>query len=604
MQKSVIHLLLNSIEKYPDKDIFRYKKEGHYTGITYREFGEKMRLLCYGLHAAGLNPGDRIAILSYNRPEWPMCDFAIFSLKAITVPVYHTLPPNQIKYILQDAGVRAIFVENQVQLNKIISILPECPDLTFVIPMDDIASDSEKIIAWPDLMTRGEKERKKNSDFFDNNIESINPEDICSIVYTSGTTGSPKGVMLHHKGFVIDVVNSEGVFGIYPEDVFLSFLPLSHLYERLGGHWCPIYRGATIGYAEDISTVIDDIQQIRPTVMVSVPRLYEKISNSVMEQIETGSALKQKIFYWALRTGRKYQKKKREKRLNGLITLQNRLAEKLVFSKIKQKLGGRFRFPISGGAPLSTETLKFFEAMGLYIVEGYGMTETHLIITLTPPGSTKYGSCGQPIPQVEVKIADDGEILVRGETLMSGYYNAPEQTAELIDNDKWLHTGDIGYLDEDNYLYITDRKKNMLVTSGGKNVAPAPVEHSLKLSKYIEDACVIGDKRKFISALIIPNFENMQRWADNRQLKYSDNEELVKHPEIRDLVKNEIEQLQAEAARYEKVKKFILLAEPLTIEKGELTPSLKIKRKVVEERFKDQIEQMYSDLSFPAGETE
>lgn len=597
MNDTIVHILMESIRKYPEKDIFRYKKNGKYVGISYREFGDKVRLLTHGLRNVGLTPGDRIAILSYNRPEWPMADFAIFALKGITVPIYHTLPSNQIKFILNDAQVRAIFVEDQVQLNKIVSILPECPDLEFIFPITDVSSNIKKIMPWYQLFAHGKQDREKDPEFFDKNMHSINSEDTCSIVYTSGTTGNPKGVMLHHKGFVIDIINSEGVFGLYPEDVFLSFLPLSHLYERLGGHWCPIYRGATIAYAEDISTVVDDIQQVKPTVMVSVPRLYEKISNTVLEQVETGSSLKQKIFFWALRTGRRYQQKKKENKLNGLIRFQNQLAEKLVFSKIKQKLGGSFRFPISGGAPLSTETLKFFEAMGLHIIEGYGMTETHLIITLTPPGSTKYGSCGKPIPQVEVRIADDGEILVRGETLMSGYYKSPELTAELIDSDGWLHTGDIGYLDEDDFLYITDRKKNILVTSGGKNVAPAPIENTLKLSKYIEDACVIGDKRKFISAIIIPNYENLKRWADNQQLQYSNQEELVNHPEIQAMMNSEIEQLQMEAARYEKVKKFILLAEPLTIEKGELTPSLKIKRKIVEKRFSDQIEQLYADYA-------
>jgi long-chain acyl-CoA synthetase len=593
MEKTILHLLWNIINTYPEKPAFLYKKEGKYEALNYREVGEKITDLTHGLVSLGLKPADRLAILSYNRPEWPICDFAIFSLRGVSVPIYHTLPPAQVRYILNDSEARVVFVENELQLNKIREVRKDCPELKFIILLS--GSSNEQVIPWNQILQAGAAHRQKHPDFYQNNLESIDPKETCSIVYTSGTTGNPKGVMLHHHGFVLDLINSEAVFGLYPEDVFLSFLPLSHLYERLGGHWCPLYRGATIGYAEDITTVIDDIQQVRPTVMVSVPRLYEKISNAVTEQVESGSALKRKIFHWALKTGRRYQQKKRENRMTFGISLKNKLADRLVFSKVKQKLGGNFRFPISGGAPLSTETLKFFEAMGLQIIEGYGMTETHLIITLTPPGSTKYGSCGKPIPGVEVKIDADGEILVRGETIMAGYYKQPEQTKEMIDQDGWLHTGDIGYLDQDDYLYITDRKKNIIITAGGKNVAPAPIENTLKLSRFIEDVCVIGDRRKFISAIIIPNYENLKKWAQENSLNFSDQYELVQSLAVSQMMSQEIERVQAETARFEKIKKFILLPEPLTIEQGELTPSLKIKRTVLEERLKKEIDDLYRE---------
>jgi len=595
MFQSVIHILWESIKNFPEKDALCYKKDGNYQGISYHEMGETIRKLTHGMAAIGLQPDDRIAILSYNRPEWPISDFAIFALQGIVVPIYHTLPPNQIAYILKDAGVRAIFVEDQSQFEKINQIKAECRDLEFIFPFQEINTSGEKIISFSELLSSGEKHQQKNPDFFFNSMNSINPEETCSLVYTSGTTGEPKGVMLHHKGFVTDIVNSEAVFGLYPEDVFLSFLPLSHLYERLGGHWCPLYRGCTIAYADDINTVVDDIQLVRPTVMVSVPRLYEKISRAVLEQVEESSPVKQKLFFWALKTGRKYHDRKYENRLDGVTAFQYQLADKIVFQKIKQKLGGRFRFPISGGAPLSTDTLKFFEAMGLQIVEGYGMTETHLIITLTPPGKTKYGSCGKPIPGVQVKIADDGEILVHGDTVMKGYYNKPELTREVIDPDGWLHTGDIGYIDEDNYLFITDRKKNIIVTAGGKNVAPAPIEHTLKLSRYIDDVCLIGNHRKFISAIIIPNYENLYKWTEARGIPIKNEEELVNHPAVNEMMAAEIERLQSNFARFEKVKKFILLSQPLTVENGELTPSLKIKRNVVEEKFKNQIDALYQE---------
>ncbi len=596
MFQSVVQILLNSIESYPDKPALLYKENGKYLEISYRELGNRIEKIARGLLASGLRAGDRIAILSYNRPEWTISDFAIFSMGGVVVPIYHTLPPNQIAYILKDAGVRAIFVEDQTQYEKITQIKSTCPELEFIFPFGEIDSAQEELASFTELLERGEAHRQANPGLYRQTVDAIDPAAICSLVYTSGTTGNPKGVMLNHEGFVIDIVDSEAIFGIYPEDVFLSFLPLSHLYERLGGHWCPLYRGATIAYATDITTVVDNIQLVRPTVMVSVPRLYEKISSSVIEQVESGSGLKKKLFYWALKTGRRYHDKKFENRSDVFTSAKYRLADKVVFSKIKKKLGGRFRFPISGGAPLPTETLKFFEAIGLQIIEGYGMTETHLIIALTPPGKTKYGSCGKTIPHVEVKVDADGEILVRGKTVMCGYYNRPELTSEAIDKNGWLHTGDIGHLDEDNYLFITDRKKNILVTAGGKNIAPAPIENVLKLSKYIDDICLIGDKRKFISAIIIPNFDHLKKWADENGIPDGDNQKLASDPKVQQMMADKIEALQTDFARYEKVKKFLLLPEPLTIENGELTPSLKIKRNVVEKRFKSEIDKLYAEL--------
>jgi long-chain acyl-CoA synthetase len=401
--------------------------------------------------------------------------------------------------------------------------------------------------------------------------------------------------MLNQKGFIIEIINAESVLSLYADDVFLSFLPLSHLYERLAGHWCPLYRGATIHYAQSIETVIQDIAEARPTVMVSVPRLYEKVAATVYEQIENSSSLKRNLFYWALNTGLKYHEKRIEGKVSKVLKKRYQLADKVVFSKIKTKLGGKFRCPIAGGAPLSVDTLKFFEAIGLRIVEGYGMTETHLIITLTAPGKTKYGSCGKPIPEVQVKIAQDGEVLVKGDTLMMGYYNRPDLTAEVLDAQGWLHTGDIGYLDEDNYLFLTDRKKNIIVTSGGKNVAPAPIEHMLKTSRYIDEVCLVGNRQRFVSALIIPNYELLKKWGTEQGIDVTDLREFLNHDKVNQLIWQEIEEKQKSFARYESVKKFVLLPEPFNIDKDELTPSLKIKRNVVEKKYADIISRMYRE---------
>ena len=593
MFQSIVHMLFNTIDYFAVKDVFRYKRDGRLRRISYNEFGGQVKNVTRGLADMGLQAGDKIAILSNNRPEWPVSDFAVFALRGRVIPIYQTLLPKQTAYILKDSETRAIFVENETQYKKIAAIKEELPGLEFIISYDEISDITIPVIYFHELIEKGKIHREKHRDFFEKSIESIDPEDVCSIVYTSGTTGNPKGVMLSHKGFLIDIINSEAVLSLYPSDVFLSFLPLSHLYERLAGHWCPIYRGGTIHYAQSIETVVEDIADARPTVMVSVPRLYEKVASAVKNQIETGPAFKRNLYYWAVGTGLEYHEKKTENKLTKELEFRHKIADKLVFQKIRNKLGGRFRCPIAGGAPLSVETLKFFEAVGMRIIEGYGMTETHLIITLTPQGKTKYGSCGKPIEGIEVKTAKDGEVLVRGETLMAGYYNNPEQTAEMIDKDGWLHTGDIGHLDKDNYLFLTDRKKNIIVTSGGKNVAPAPIEHKIKISPLIDEACLIGSGRKFISALIIPDYEALMKLANEEGLELRNNKELAENVRVHEIVLEEIDNLQHDFARYEKVKKIRILPEPFSIEKGELTPSLKIKRSVVEKEYKEIIDGIY-----------
>lgn len=594
MFKSIPDLFFKSIEDHADNDLFRFLKDDKVKSITYSEFGEQVKDMSHALWDLGLKKGDRIAILSGNLPEWVCCDMSGFCVQAIVVPIYPTLPANQIEYILKDCQARAIFVENQLQYKKIKEIKKSLPNLEFVISFNELEENKAKVLKYDHVLTKGQLHREANPDQFEKSVNSIMPDEVCTYVYTSGTTGYPKGVMLHHKGFIKDIVNAEKVLNLFPDDVFLSFLPLSHLFERLAGHWCPMYRGATIHYARSIDTVVEDIAIARPTIMVSVPRLYEKVAAAVKEQIESGSSVKRNLFYWAIGTGLEYHEKRIEGKVGNWLKRRHQFAEKVVFSKIKSKLGGKFRIPIAGGAPLSVDTLKFFEAIGLRIIEGYGMTETHLIITLTPPGKTKYGSCGKPIKGVDVKIAKDGEVLIKGDTVMKGYYNKPDLTAETIDKDGWLHTGDIGHLDEDKYLFLTDRKKNIIVTSGGKNIAPAPIEHLLKMSKYVEDVCLIGNQRKFISALVIPNFEMLKQFLKEKGKTTENSKEIVDDKEIKILFGDEFNRLQKSLASYETVKKFILLYEPLSIDKGELTPSLKIKRSVVEKNYKSQIDGLYN----------
>ena len=590
---SIPHLLLSSAREHGPKAALIDHRGAPDSIMTYTGFVAAVEDVALGLDDLGVRPGDRVAILSYNRPEWPICDLAIMSLGAVTVPLHHVMPPQQIEYILRDAGAKTIIVGSAKEMAKLDAIARRCPALEHVVCLEVAASSTSAPVTYADLQARGRILRAKDSAAFGRKLERLEPDTLCSIVYTSGTTGEPKGVMLHHRGFLAVVLASTAILGLERDDVFLSFLPLSHLYERLAGHWCALYRGCTIAYARDIGAVLDELPRVRPTVMVSVPRIYEKMRARVESAAAASGPVAHRVFRWALVTGQRYHAARAAGRIGAGLALANGIAERLVFRRIREGLGGRFRFPISGGAPLSVDTLTFFEAMGFHIVEGYGMTETHLILTLTPAGGTRRGSCGRPIPGVEMRVAEDGEVLVRGDSVMKGYYGKDAETREAIDAEGWLHTGDIGRFDEDGYLYITDRKKNLIVTAGGKNVAPAPIEGDLKSSLYIEEVCLVGDGRKFIAAVVVPEFTSLERWARKRGIEASDRAALAAHPEVGELIMEEIRARQGGYATYEQVKKCVVLPEPFSLERGELTPSLKVRRRVVEEHFRAQIERLY-----------
>jgi long-chain acyl-CoA synthetase len=591
MVKSVPHLLFETIRKCPEKKALIYKRHGQIKHFDYESFGNQIRYLTSAFKVLDIRQNEKIAIISNNRPEWTITDFSIMCHRNVVVPIHQNIPPEQILYILKNSESRVIFIENEDHYAKIKEIESQLPKSKIIISYNEI--DDEKIINYEDLIEKGRVAYHKDPDYFNNSMEKIDPREVCTIVYTSGTTGEPKGVMLYHEAFVKEIISSEDRLGLADDEVFLSFLPLSHLYERVAGHWTPMYRTNTIFYSEGINTVIEDIKIAKPTVIVSVPRLYEKITDKILNQIEHSSVIKQKMFYWALGVGKEYNARKYDKSLKWGIKKKFQLADKMVFSKIKKVLGGRLKFPIAGGAPLSVKTLKFFEAMGMNIIEGYGMTEAHLIIALTPAEKIRYGSCGKPLDILDVKIADDGEVLVKGPTALAGYFKNTKDTEEIIDKEGYLHTGDIGYLDEDNFLYLTDRKKNMIVTAGGKNIAAAPIESLLRKSKYIDEACLIGDKQRFISALIVPNFERLGKWAEKQGLKFSNNEELIELPKVKNFVWEEVEHQQEKLATFEKAKKIAMVPREFTIENEELTPSLKMRKKKIMENYKDVIQKIY-----------
>jgi long-chain acyl-CoA synthetase len=587
-------LFFDAVSKYNRPDALQVKSGGVYKPISHADASTRVLNLALGLQSLGVKRGDRIAILSENRPEWAIADFASLTTGLTDVPIYPTLPADQIAYILKDSGAVAIFVSNQVQAEKIKQVRGQVRSLKSVIGFDKIPSLTD--VSIDELEKRGAHGKTKDSsDRYRSEALSVKPDDIATIIYTSGTTGEPKGVMLTHDNIYSNVEASRTKIPFEGRDVALSFLPLSHIFERMGGHYLMWATGTSIAYAESIDTVPVNMQEVRPTIVLSVPRLYEKMYARILETALTGGFLKKKIFFWARGVAERWANEKLAgKEPGGVLAKQYAVAQKLVFSKLKARTGGRLRYFVSGGAPLSPEINKFFYAAGLEILEGYGLTETSPVIAVNTPSNFRIGTVGKAIDGVEIKIAGDGEILTRGPHVMKGYYNKPDATREAIDADGWFHTGDIGDL-RDDFLAITDRKKDIIVTAGGKNIAPQPLENKVKTNKYVAQAVMLGDKRKFPSMLIVPNFDQLEKWAMRRNIIWTDRSQLLRMPTIQAKMEQEVYQELAGAAHFEVPKKIGLLEHDFSIERGELTPTLKVKRRAIDAHYKPLIDKLYSD---------
>jgi long-chain acyl-CoA synthetase len=583
---------LNTVKNYPKENFVLYKDKGEYRGISTEEFKNMVEEFSLGLRELGVGKNDKIILLSENRPEWIISDLAILAFGGITVPIYPTLTAEQIVFIIDDSDAKVVIFSDEIQGEKIKSIKNKLSKVKHFISF--ISPPFEGALSFSQIRELGRKRKDKDPDLFEKSALEVKPDDLATIIYTSGTTGIPKGVMLTHKNILSNIISVSQIIEFSEKDTVLSFLPLSHILERMVTHTY-IYKGCTIAYAESIETVAQNLLEVRPNIMVSVPRVFEKIYAKVMDNVLSSSPLKRKIFFWALNIGRKVGEKKLAKKPIGFfLKLKYKIAHKLVFSKIIEKTGGRIRFFVSGGAPLSKEIAEFFYAMGLVILEGYGLTETSPVISVNTFENLKFGTVGKPIPGVEVKIAEDGEILVRGPNVMVGYYKKEAETKEAF-RDGWFHTGDIGYLDEDGFLVITDRKKDIIVTSGGKNVAPQPIENMLKANPYISNAVVVGDKRKFISALIIPDFDKLEEYARFNKIKYTDRKDLISKKEIKNFIKAEVDRATQGLAPYEQIKKIALLDREFEISKNEITPTLKVKRNIIEEKYKDLIDELYKE---------
>ena len=592
MNNTIPRLFLHLTETYKKPDLLLYKKEGRYVSLSSDEVLGEVGRIALGLRDLGVGPGDKVILLAENGPWWVMTDYAVLSLGGITVPVYPSLVPEQIKYIINDSDARVVVVSDRNLWNKVAAVKNHLSRVGHFISFEE--RPAEGVIPLAGITGRGEEIKKSRPSLFEEAARTVKPEDMASIIYTSGTTGLPKGVMLSHANFVSNVESLASIINFHDRDTDLSFLPLSHVLERLGT-FAFMSRGVSMAYAESVETVAENLLQVRPSIMISVPRLFEKIYARVMDSVLGGSSLKKKIFFWALRIGKEWgEKKLRRQPISASLERRHRIAHKLVFSKILEKTGGRVRFFVSGGAPLARDIAEFFYALGIVILEGYGLTESSPVIAVNTFDNLKFGTVGKPIPGVEVRIAPDGEILARGPNIMNGYYRKEEETREALEGG-WLHTGDIGHLDEEGFLVITDRKKDLIVTSGGKNVAPQPIENMLKQNPYIANAVVIGGSRKFIAALVVPNFEKLEEHARLNRINYVNRRDLVQNEAVVRFLLAEVDRSTPHLAPYEKVKKIAQLERDFEIERGEITPTLKVKRKIVEDKYKALIDSLYAD---------
>ncbi len=590
--ETLVDLFTTAVREHPRADMFAFKRDGEWHRISSDETLAAVRELSEGLASVGLKEGEHVAILSQNRLDWILADQAILRLKGVVVTLYPTLLPSQVEFILCDSEASAIFVEDEQQLEKVESVRARCPKLRTIISFESIHRAG--IYSLQQLRELGLVQLERHPEEADARGRGIEPTDLATLIYTSGTTGDPKGVMLSHRNIVSNVINGLKAFDLGPSDRCLSFLPLSHVLERTAGYYIMVHSGVGIAFAESIETVAENMGEVRPTVMISVPRLYEKIYSRVLALAVAGSAIKRGIFFWAKATGEAWVKQKlAPARISPFLAAKKSLADRLVFRKLRMKTGGRLRFFISGGAPLAKEIAEFFYAAGMVIYEGYGLTETSPVIAVNNAKAFRPGTVGPPISGVEVEIAQDGEILTRSPSVMMGYWKRPEDTAEVL-IDGWLHTGDIGQLSEDGFLQITDRKKDIIVTAGGKNVAPQPIENEIKLSRYVTEACLIGDKRKYIVALLVPNFESLDEYAARNELRFEERRELLNSSPIQGLFQHLIDKVNQNRPSYEQVKYFRLLDHEFSQEEDELTPSMKVKRRVIQARYAQILEEMYA----------
>ena len=598
MYRSMPAMLRSNAEKFSNRLALKYRKQGAFVTLTYSAYYERILMVARGLAKMGVKPGDRIAILSENRAGWVIADMGILCSGAITVPVYPTNTPELIEYMINHSGAKIIFVSGKFQYSKLLKVRESIPGVELVVSFERfIGSPLLPVTTFYQLSEIDSPITPEERKEIEAGIDRIEPDNMLTLIYTSGTTGVPKGVMLSHNNILTNIqylTEQSGAIG--KDDIMLSFLPLSHILERTAGYYMTIRNGALMAFADSIEKVPENMVEVRPTIMVSVPRLFEKIYHRIFENAHQMSAVKRVLFHWAVGVGKKYVEATYiNKQPSTQLNLKYAVADRLVFSKIRARFGGNMKLFCSGGAPLDRTINEFFWVIGIPIFEGYGLTETSPALSFNNFEHIRFGSVGVPLENTEFKIEEDGEILVKGPQVMLGYYNDPKTTAETI-HDGWLKTGDIGYI-EDGFVFITDRKKELIITAGGKNIAPQPVENALKMDKYITSVFVYGDRKPYLIALIVPNLERLLEFAKDKQINYNDLNDLVMHEPVQRLFEQRLVEINSHLAPYETIKKFVLLAHDFSIDGGELTPTLKLRRKIVYEKYKHRIEDLYTDHS-------
>jgi long-chain acyl-CoA synthetase len=597
-ETSIPDIFLNRVDRYGDRACVAYKNvTGVYEDISWKKMkGLVLDIGCY-LLSKGIRHGDKVALFSNNRYEWWVADLAILSCGAVNVPIYPSNSAEEARYIIENSDARICFAGSSEHLLKILSVRDKLPGLAGIVALDTPEESVPGVASFSQALKEGKAFSSK--DLLDKRIQSINMGDIASIIYTSGTTGNPKGVILTHRSFVTNIKQCYAVAPtLFDQDhTMLSFLPLSHCYERLAGYYMPLYTGKKVVFAEEFSKILQNFQEVRPTLIVCVPRLFEKIHTGIMSKAEAAAPRRKKLFRWALDVARRnLDYICNDKTRKGLFAIEYALADKIVFSKIKAALGmDRLQFGLSGGGPLSKTDAEFFLGMGIKILEGYGLTETGPVSNVNRPEKIKPGTVGPPLVDTEIRISDEGEVLIKGPQLMSGYYKDEAATREVFTEDGHFRSGDIGEVDADGFLKITGRIKDLIITSGGKNISPQNIENSIKGSRYIEQIAVIGDNRKYLTALVVPAFAELEQWAASRGIVFSTRQELIENDDVRQLVSDEIKLFTRDLARVEQIKKFTLLADEWSQETDELTPTLKLKRRVLNMKYASEISRMYPE---------
>ena len=594
---TLAQIFAESVKKNASRPALRWKKNKEWREMSYADLERRVKDFAGALLSWGIKKGDRIAIFAKNSPEWAIADWANVTSGFVTVPIYDTLTADKAAYILKDSGSKVVVVQGKEHLDKVRGVLKQLKDLKQIVIIEEMF---EKALEpnehlFEDVLKDGAAYAKKKPDEWTKMRDAVKPDDVASIVYTSGTTGEPKGVILTQNNFASNVITCLKYFPLQAGDVALSFLPLSHVFERMAGHFTMIHAGVTISYAESIEKVPENMQEVKPHVMMSVPRLYEKIYARVQEKVRHDSFVKRWIFGKAVATGKQYAHEKYTLKVTNPSTEKKfKRFDKLVYSKLRERTGGRVKFFVSGGAALSKEIEEFFNAVNLPILQGYGLTETSPVIAFNNFNAMRFGSVGKPLPDADVKIAEEGEIIVKGPMVMKGYWQKPDATKEAFTADGYFRTGDIGKIDEDGFLFITDRKKELIVMSNGKKVAPQPVENELKTKPGIGQAVLIGNQKNYISALLFPDLEAVKKYAEEHGVKATEPTDLLTKEPVVKLFEKNVNEVNQGLARYEQIKRFKVIPVELLPGAPELTPTLKIKRRVVDERYNPQIQELYA----------